>query len=334
MSKLIVLVLVFGAFDAIRGQPMAPDDCLMKCTNAHYQKSPRSDAMKMANVQKVKVGDNTTAMCPQIGKNETDTMEVTCAALIELKNCTDSCPDTPIKKMTMSAFKSQQFVCVDRFIDFKENMPCLSRACPDVQRACAPKCGTFESNAEKIVNLIHRVQGDGRPPAAGPPGTNVTPAPAKDVDMSAITKAIADTCTAITCFTSCSEPMVTKQCGKDAFLFQRDFTWNIFSTVAQSMSSMGIQTQWPDECKALASGNATNAIPSGGTTVSGPVAATTVPIIAGAGNLGVVVGATNGSTIPSSKAGNGTNTGASTGSAGTSIPSIVLLFLTIFLAFK
>lgn len=53
-----------------------PDECLMKCTNDHYQNSPRTDPMTILRVQRLEVG-NATVMCPTV--NDTAQLDFSCA---------------------------------------------------------------------------------------------------------------------------------------------------------------------------------------------------------------------------------------------------------------
>jgi len=326
--KFIVLFFAFCA--SAFGQQQPSDDCLMACMNNLYKKSPSMDAMKMMDVQSVQVG-NTTAMCPRM--NDTSRLDTACSSLIDLKKCTDACPDTPIKKLTLSAFKGPQFICVDRIEDVKKNMPCLSEKCPDVQRTCIPKCGSVEGNTQKISDLMRKVHGAGQATTPSSAGQN------KDVDLSQITQVIGETCTTISCFMACSEGPVTKDCGKDAYLLQRDLIWTMFSGLAQSMSSMGLQTQWPDECKAL-SGSAGNA-----TVVAGAHATATIVVgtaVPDKGTGGTPPPATPTPSGGDVKSGKTTATEAPKkhcanppcGGSATLVPSVLLLISVLVLALR
>jgi len=330
ISPIVLFVALCAGTVLGQTQPPAPDDCLMNCMSNMYKNSPSVDAMKMMDIQNVKVG-NTTAMCPRM--NDTEKFDRSCGLIKDLIKCTTPCPDTPIKKLSMSAFKGPQFMCVDRVDDVKKNMPCLSTSCPDVQQQCVPKCGSVEGNAQKITTFMSQVHGNAPPAHAG----TVPPGGQKDVDLSQITALVGDTCTTISCFMSCSEAPVTKACGKDAYLLQRDLIWTMFSSLAQSMSSLGLQTQWPDQCKALAgSASATGA--AGAVTVAGAGTATLTPPPGTVGGSAPPAGTgTTVAHISGGEAKAGTTTKAppaTTAGSSALIPSVLFLVSLLALAFR
>jgi len=245
--------------------------------------------------------------------NDTSKLDKACGPLKDLMKCAEPCPDSDIKKMALGAYKFTKFMCVDRIDDLKKNLPCMSDSCPDIQRQCVPKCGSIEASTDRVGGLLRNVQGvpddSTSPPGHGGHGSTMPPnsgrTPGKDVDMSTIKKMVADTCTTIGCFMTCSEAPTTKACGKDAYILGRDIIWTMFSALAQSMSSLGIQDQWPAECQS----------------VGLPVVVATVVPIRGTGTPAAGSTIPPGTTVPpATRAGTGTPAGTAP-PAGTGTPA-------------
>jgi hypothetical protein len=214
-----------------------------------------------------------------------------------------------MKQMILVPLKSQLFMCLDRIDDFKKNIPCLPNNCPSMETACQPKCGSIESSANKLFKLL---KNQGPPmPFPGAQGSTAPPASTKELG-----DAVTGMCTVMSCYMSCGEPIMTKACGKDAFLLQRDYTWVTFSNMVQATSTYGTQTPWPNECNGLH-----GAASTGNTGSTSPPAPVTPVATVQPGKDQPTTGASK-------------TVCEKCGAATTIVPSIVLFFMTIFVALR
>lgn len=118
-------------------------------------------------------------------------------------------------------------------------MPCLSSACDEVQRQCEPTCGSLDDSVRRLARIQQQVRG---------PGSRSRGA---DLDMPEIMQTVADNCQLVGCVGNCSQKPMTEKCGAEAYDLQRDTIWTMLSSMAQAMSSIGLNSIWPPQCQAL-----------------------------------------------------------------------------------
>jgi len=130
-------------------------------------------------------------------------------------------------------------MCVERSEDFKKYMPCLTSIGDEVQKQCEPACGSLDESVRRLARIQQQVRG---------PGSRSRGA---DLDVPEIMQTVSDNCQLVGCVGNCSaEPMIRK-CGRDAYDLQRDTIWTMLSSMAQAMSSIGLNSVWPPQCQAL-----------------------------------------------------------------------------------
>jgi len=225
-----LLVLAFCILETVYGQ-LVPDQCFVNCTSASKKKPPVdiSDIKKILPDQYQDTSTETS--CPQIKNITTAEMDETCAPVKQEERCLTGCDTSSFKTMRLGVLKVQDFICFDRPEDIKKHLPCLSQGCQEVKSTCITKCG-YIGQAESQANL-------------------------------------GKTCATINCLIKCSEPLVTKKCGNDAYSLHSDLIRVIFTQTMTTIRTMSFSQHdpWPEQCKPLIIANdkgssSTTAIPS------------------------------------------------------------------------
>lgn len=170
-------------------------------------------------------------MCQRYEPNQVDTL---CTAHKQANKCLEACPEGEMRNVGMNALTPLNFMCVDRFEDFKKHLPCLDSNCEFIEKSCQPSCRQYLTSVNQLTELqrdMNARQSYGAP---------------------AITKIISDACGFIECFNKCSRPVIVDKCGPDAADLQRDTVKKAFASISNLLSNIDDdEDALPNSCASL-----------------------------------------------------------------------------------
>jgi len=204
-----------------------PDICVIKCL--------RSTEEHLGGLQE-EDKKNQSPLSPQSALNrdyDPKDFQKLCDAYRPGRKCLDSCDNTNLKTAALKGMALLQFMCVERFDDFKENLPCMNNASAAAEIACKPNCSEFE----QAVNRLEELAGN---------RDLVT-----QVSQQQLTRTLAGSCLYVECLGHCGNPITEKQCGKKVAELDEELVKHVFNSLRNTVTALGAGDQLPKECVKL-----------------------------------------------------------------------------------
>jgi len=206
------------------------DACVVKCL--------RSTEEKLGALQEddKKSQDQSNPLSPQSALSrdyDPKDFQKLCDAYRPGRECLNACDTTDLKNAAIKGMGLLQFMCVDKYEEFKANLPCMNNASAEAELACKPNCSEFESSVARLEELSSNrdlvVQ--------------LTPQQLSSV--------LGGSCQYVDCLSRCGSPLTEKKCGKDVALLDEELVKHVFNSLRNTVTALGAGDQLPKACSKL-----------------------------------------------------------------------------------
>jgi len=171
-----------------------------------------------------------------------DQVNALCKVKADAIKCFGKCPDDETKTLGMNVLNAI-FVCEDRFKNFPSYYPCIEKSCGDVDKTCSASCQSQRGDADKLFSFFEmtkQILGSGPSPK----------------------KVLGDSCSYLSCYTRCANPIFTEKCGKataDLESAMIDRTVDSATDIIRAL--VGKDWVMPQECSVFSSGGCVALVP-------------------------------------------------------------------------
>jgi len=244
--------------------PQDPEQCVLECTEIMDEKLTDAFPEAASNNSNEDVAQKVL----KDGDYDAKKFEQFCDIYTPSSRCIRQCPDSDMKKFTVKSLKMVEYMCVERYDDFRKYGKCMDKAGKEIDEICTDQCSSYESGMKKLENLTKE-------------NTNI------DYDEYDISDLLNQSCLYVGCLIQCDQPIMKQKCGQGAADLELDTIQVAFESLDDIMASTtGDGDLWPDSCEKLAKGETDFNL---GTTVGGLVNATvaTSPAIVAQPNTGL-----------------------------------------------
>jgi len=162
--------------------------------------------------------------------------------------CFHKCPTSKSKAFFLLQLSLAEFVCVERYEDFRKYGPCMNESSEVSDQICEDQCEIYGNETEVLANITH---------------ANIT----YEFDGDEIRLMLNETCLFISCLVDCDTPILSQRCGPVAADLERETVRRSFKPMRQIFELINIGEYWPDSCDVLVQGNFANFNPETGSTL-------------------------------------------------------------------
>lgn len=228
----------FTPFDAISSiykqmsrmkRDVAPgqSDCFASCVNDMVL--VLSEKMKTLELPIEKPSSLTAQIC--LSHNPT-VFDAACEVYKPFDQCLNACPNDQKKTMVLKSLSVHKFICVDRYDDFKQHLPCQAAACDNARPTCESGCKTFQTVSDKAgLQLAMDINPE-----------NFT---GNMVNM------LSSLCGYVDCTTECLYPKYKSECGPESEKLEKELMQKAIISVGETMQSSVPGFEWPNSCYKL-----------------------------------------------------------------------------------
>jgi len=145
----------------------------------------------------------------------------------ERMECIDDCPDGQLKfTYTDMASMPHKFMCIDRYEDFKQHLPCITSTCSGIEKTCKSECQQYTVS----FSDMYRTQAAHLP-----------------YNVSAAMETVKNGCSYASCYINCTTPLFEQKCSAKAATLQRDYVKQLTKMVTKFLS----KSLLPSSCQAI-----------------------------------------------------------------------------------
>jgi len=155
-----------------------------------------------------------------------------CSVYGKYHQCLTVCPNDQYKAMALKALQVSKFMCVDRYEEFQQYLPCIYSTCDAARSICEHKCRPFESKIENDANGLSKSDND-------------------EENFKNVINMISEVCGYVDCTMECLYSQYTDSCGKYATNLEKELMEKTLEAVAEYTDSLVSNFPWPASCQKL-----------------------------------------------------------------------------------
>jgi len=207
--------------------PREPEQCVLDCMETMDEKLKEAFP-EVAN----KSSDNELADALLKSDYDPEKFEQFCDIYTPSARCLDRCPKSEVKKIVQKGLAMLQYMCVDKYDDFRKHGPCMDKAGKEIDQICGEKCKEYGESVQKLEKLTE--------------ADNV-----EDYEDDNVNALLSQTCNFVDCLMQCDQPIMAEKCGKAAADLERDTVRVAFRSLSDVLETAPNGGIWPESCAKL-----------------------------------------------------------------------------------